>query len=91
MAKMRAKMQVWGVTQHMKHAAEGETGELVGESLEFIPVARSDGYPEDGSDEDNSYAKWSPSGSLKLYVANPALFGQFVIGEKYYLDFTKAG
>lgn len=47
-------------------------------------------YPSDGSDEDNTYAKFSPSGSLSLTVANPALVGKFAEGEKYYLDFTKA-
>ena len=54
------------------------------------PVCKKDGYPEDGSDEDNTFAKFSPSGSLELVVANPALIGQFNPGDTYYLDFTKA-
>lgn len=48
------------------------------------------GYPEDGVDEDNTFARWSPSGSLSLYVANPDLIGKIKEGEKYYLDFTLA-
>ena len=47
-------------------------------------------YPADGSDENNTYAKFTPSGELKLSVTNPALIGKFAEGEEYYLDFTKA-
>jgi hypothetical protein len=76
---MRAKMQVNAVTRT-----------IYGEKLEMAPVAKSGAYPEDGSDEDNTYAKFSPSGSLTLQVANPALFGKLNPGEKYYVDFTPA-
>jgi len=60
------------------------------ERLTFSAVAKSGSYPADGSDEDNTYAKYSPSGSLSLTVANPNLLGKFKQGEKYYLDFTLA-
>lgn len=53
-------------------------------------VARSTPYPEDGSDEDNTYAKFSPSGELTLTIANPALLGKIEPGQKFYLDFTPA-
>lgn len=79
MADMRAKMVVQCVTRTE-----------YGEKLNMAPVSKPGGYPEDGSDEDNTYAKFSPSGSLELTVNNPALFGKFNPGEKYYLDFTKA-
>jgi len=45
-------------------------------------------YPADGSDEDNTYAKFSPSAHFEINVANPALIGQFAEGEVYYVDFT---
>src|SRR3546814_11599269 len=61
------------------------------ETLHFVAVSRSDSYPEDGSDENNTYAKFSPDGRLSLTVANPALIGKFTEGEEYYLDFIKAG
>jgi hypothetical protein len=77
---MRAKMQIQRVEQHMY----GQ------ETLHLVAVARKAGYPADGSDEDNTYARFSPSGELKLTIANPALIGQFKPGDKYYLDFTKA-
>ncbi|RWE59800.1 MAG: hypothetical protein E5V22_05995 [Mesorhizobium sp.] len=80
MAAMRAKMQITRIEKH------GDT-----EALHFHAVSRSSSYPADGSDEDNTYAKFSPCGSLSLTVANPALIGKFEVGEKYYLDFSKAG
>jgi len=80
MTAMRAKMKI----NHIERRYEGQ------ETLYFNPVSRSDRYPDDGSDENNTYAKFSPSGMLSLTVANPALLGKFNEGESYYLDFTKA-
>ena len=63
------------------------------EKLSFYAVGGDKvdkGYPPDGSDEDNNYAKWSPQGELTLTVANPALLGQFKQDQKFYLDFTPA-
>lgn len=78
---MRAKFKINHID---KRNAPGQ------ETLYFNPVSRSSAYPEDGSDEDNTYAKFSPSGMLSLTIANPALIGKFAEGETYYLDFTKA-
>ncbi len=47
-------------------------------------------YPADGSDEDNTYAKFSPQGALTLTIVNPELIGKIEPGQKFYLDFTKA-
>lgn len=80
---MRAKMVVTDVK--VAHASDGAT---VQEELFMQPVGPKGAYPEDGSDENNSYARWSPSGDLRLVVANPALFGQFQTGQEFYLDFT---
>ncbi len=42
------------------------------------------------SPEDNSYAQATPSGELRLSVTNlPAIEGM-KIGDKFFLDFTKA-
>ena len=78
-AKMRAKMKVAEVKQF-----EG------GEILKFTAVCKEGGYGSTGADEDNTYAKFSPSASLEIHVANPDLFGKFKPGEKYYVDFTHA-
>lgn len=78
-ALMRAKMQVSKVER------------AVGvDRITCNAVARSSAYPEDGSDEDNTYAKFSPSGALTLDIANPALLGKIQPGQKFYLDFTPA-
>ena len=80
---MRAKFLVTGVTPYK----DGE-GNTLQETLSFTAVAKSTPYPEDGSDEDNTFAKFSPSADCRITVANPALFGQFEVGKKYYVDFT---
>jgi hypothetical protein len=76
---MRAKMQVRFVEKH-------ENCEV----LHFNAVCKSGGYPSDGADEDNTFAKWTPSAELKMNVNNPSLFGQFKPGDKFYVDFTAA-
>lgn len=48
------------------------------------------GYPADGMDEDNTYAKFSPSADFRLTIANPALLGKFKNGDKFYVDFSPA-
>lgn len=58
------------------------------EDLVFNAVAKNEAYPDDGSDEDNTYAKFSPSAEFKISVCNPALIGKFTVGETYYVDFT---
>lgn len=81
MPVMRAKMKILRVEKF-----EGSSNE----KLHFVAVSKSTPYPADGSDEDNSYAHYSPQGELTLTIANPALHGMFEVGEKFYLDFTKA-
>lgn len=78
MSQMRAKMQI----NHIEKFGYTET-------LHLNAVSKSS-YPEDGSDEDNSYARWTPSASLSILINNPALIGVFAVGQKLYVDFTKA-
>ena len=75
---MRAKMQVTKIERF-----DGM------DRITCAAVARSGGYPVDGSDEDNTYAKFSPQGELTLSIANPALLGKIEPGTKFYLDFIK--
>jgi hypothetical protein len=77
MPAMRAKLQIASVTKH---------GTM--ETLKFHGVGRSTAYPEDGSDEDNTFAKFTPCVSLEMSVTNPALLGVFEPGQKFYVDFT---
>lgn len=58
--------------------------------VKFVPVCKSTACPDDGLDEDNTFAKFSPSGSFELTIANPALFGKFRPHQVFYADFTAA-
>lgn len=57
------------------------------ERITFNAVAAGK-YPEDGSDENNSYAKWTPNASCLMTINNPALIGKFNSGDTFYVDFT---
>lgn len=61
-----------------------------GENIVFQAVAKSTAYPEDGSDEDNTFAKYTPNADLRITVMNPALIGQFQVDQTWYADFTRA-
>lgn len=79
MTAMRAKFQVTSIERFAG-----------GEKVKFNAVGKSEGYPEGGNDEDNTYAKYSPSAACEIYIANPALHGKFEPGDKFYVDFTPA-
>lgn len=81
--KMRAKMRITSITQYPEGAPAPTQ-----ETLNFHAVAKDGPYPSDGSDEDNSYAKFSPSGALQLTVANPKLIGAYAVGNTFYVDFV---
>jgi len=84
---MRAKMRVTGVEK--PEVVQG--GLDPWERLRFTAVSKSEGYTEDGGDENNTYAKFTPTADLSMVINNPALLGKFRVNEEYYLDFTKAG
>lgn len=75
---MRAKLRVTQVTKFGPNT----------EQLAFCGVSKSGPYPEDGSDEDNTFAKFSPSVDLKITITNPTLVGKFEPGDTFYVDFT---
>jgi hypothetical protein len=79
MTMMRAKMKVSRVENNETY-----------EKLDFTAVCKNDGYPSDGSDENNTFALWTPSANLDMTINNPALFGKFAVGQEFYLDFTLA-
>lgn len=73
---MRAKLKVSKVVVH-----DWAT------QIEMQPVTTSPFGP-DGESEDNSYARWTPSGLLQLTISNPNLMKAFEVGQIYYVDFT---
>lgn len=75
---MRAKFQLQTVTKGTGY-----------EVLNFAAVGPQS-YPADGTDEDNQYARWTPSAKCEINVTNPELFGKFAAGQKFYVDFTPA-
>jgi hypothetical protein len=54
-------------------------------------VCKSNGYPAEGSDEDNSFARWTPSAELIMTVNNADLLSKCKVGDNFYVDFTPAG
>jgi len=42
----------------------------------------------DGCEENKSFSKWTPSGSLDMYITNEAIFSELIVGKEFYLDFT---
>lgn len=83
---MRAKMLV---TEVNRFAFQNGPEFQYQDRVKLCAVAAKS-YPADGSDEDNTYAKFSPSGEMTLTIANPALIGVVQPGQKFYLDFTIA-
>jgi hypothetical protein len=84
---MRAKMMLETVTT-VRHQQQAAGDAPTSEVLKFRPVARKDSYPSDGSDENDTYAKFSLTATIEITVANPALIGKLNPGEFYYVDFT---
>lgn len=76
---MRAKMRVSSVSP-----AHGQ------ETINFSAVTGKDPYGPNGESEDNTYARYTPQGSISLVVNNPELLGKYAVGDAYYVDFTKA-
>jgi hypothetical protein len=77
---MRAKLRI---TQVKKDSEAQET-------LVFRAVGRPDSYPENGYDENNTFAKFTPSAELTMVIANPNLLNMFHDGEEFYVDFHRA-
>jgi hypothetical protein len=85
---MRAKFRVSTVSPTAVEVSPGVDMAPV-QTITAYPVCASS-YPADGSDENNTYAKWSPSGSLSLSITNPALSNRIKEGDVFYVDFTPA-
>ena len=56
-------------------------GKVTSESIQMQPVTA-------GSEENNSFASATPSGSIHLAIDNPDAFGFFRQGLEYLVDFT---
>lgn len=83
MTTMRAKLKVTSVTK-------GPVSYVTEERLTFAAVYKEGAYPADGSDEDNTFSKFTPQADLSMVIQSPALLGKFEVGQKFYVDFTPA-
>ena len=87
MSTMRAKLQVGFVREIFNGFNKAKSEEV----LSMHAVCRPNGYSDTGGlDEDNTFAMYSPGANLSINIANPALFGKFKVGDKFYVDFTPA-
>lgn len=82
MHTMRAKMQVQNVTSYGTPPTQ--------ETVSMSAVTGKDPFGPGGESEDNTYARYTPMGSISLTINNPALLGKHKIGQKFYIDFTEA-
>ncbi len=80
---MRAKFQINTVDQRI-----GPDGKIQSVQIKGTPVSGK--FGPNGESEDNTFARYTPGGSLELWITNPDLFGKFKPGQKFYLDFTEA-
>lgn len=71
---MRAKMQIQSVTQQLGGYAE---------RIELSAV-----YGGSTNDEDNSFAKTTPSGKHVMEIENKELHGIYKPGDTFYVDYT---
>lgn len=89
--EMRAKLVVLEVHEGKGYAPIGQEPEKVSERLVLSAVGNGKPYAADGTgDEDNTFSRWTPCARLDITVQNPALFGQFKPGDRFYVDFTRA-
>lgn len=77
---MRAKLEVKSVTKPWEGAEE----------VVMQPVCGTTPFGPNGESEDNSFARWTPTGNVTLTITNPDLHGKFQAGQKFYADFTPA-
>ena len=80
---MRAKFRISFIERHRGPEDQGFPYDV----LSFNPVYKPD-YEDDAFDEDNTFAKYTPSADLRMTINNPALVGQYEEGDTFYLDFT---
>ena len=58
------------------------------EELQFNAVT-SKPFDADGKSEDNDFARWTPTGEIKMTVTNPALIGSLKEGQAFHVEFTE--
>lgn len=60
------------------------------QKVSMIPVSSNKPYGPNGENEDNTFARHTPSGEIRMQITNPDLYGQVNPGDVFYISFTKA-
>ena len=55
-----------------------------------LSVVVPDKFDETGKSDDNTFARWTPTGHINFLVTNPALFNVYQPGQKFYVNFSLA-
>lgn len=72
---VRGKFQVQSITQHC-WSKDARTVKLAAVTS--------------GSEENKTWATYTPSGSIEMQIDNPEAADQLAIGKEFYVDFTPA-
>jgi len=75
---VRCKMRVVNI---IKMTSNYGTGPQYSDTVKLSAVS---------GEENKTWSKYTPSGSVELTITNPETFDQFKIGEFFFVDFTAA-
>jgi len=81
---IRAKFVVNSIKETLYN--ESVDGQLVSKILKTAELSPVYG----NSEENKKFFKWTPSGRIELGLLNEEAAKQLIIGQSYYVDFTKA-
>lgn len=82
--KVKAKFFV----SEVKHLFTQGGGDSVVATVKLQPCFGS--HPGGDSEENKSFSKWTPQGSIEMTITNPAAIDFFELGAPYYIDFVRA-
>lgn len=60
------------------------------EELKLHCVCGDTAFGPNGESDDNTFARWTPTGGMSMTVTNPNLYGKFKPGKKFYVDLIPA-
>lgn len=78
---VRAKFWVSGI----RHIHQQSPGQVFAE-ITLAPVYAG----QDGNPANSDWSKYTPQGEIKMGVTNPAAIEKFLLGQKFFIDFTPA-
>lgn len=84
--KMTVRAKFW--VKEKKHAHVGHNNADVFCDVRLAPCYGT--YPGGDSEENKSFAKYTPNGEISLGITNPNAIEFFELGKAYYIDFSPA-